>query len=127
MIENNCPGLHMPKVDALINAEVLLPQGKNANNNDVSNLVQAKVKRHFCDGEGNIVGNTDTRPQLYILMYEVKSSNGEVRPYSMNVKVENIWSQVDVEGQRYLIFKSMIDHHLEENIAVGKEDMHVSE
>ena len=38
---------------------------------------------------------------------------------------ENIWLQVDTEGQRYVIFESIIDHHIDSTIAVLKANMYL--
>ena len=53
-------------------------------------------------------------------MYEVDFLDGEVRPYAANIIANTIWSQVDIEGQRYAIFESIIDHHIDSTIAVLK-------
>ena len=34
------------------------------------------------------------------MMYAVEFLDGEVRPYTANIKAKNIWSQVDPKGQR---------------------------
>ena len=40
-------------------------------------------------------------PFLNTLMYDVEFPDGEIREYAANVIMENIYSQVDVEGYRY--------------------------
>ena len=32
---------------------------------------------------------------------------------------------MDTEEQRYLIFKSIIDHHFDKNISISKENMYI--
>ena len=59
-------------------------------------------------------------------MYEVEFPDGEIRPYAANVIADNIWAQVDPEGQRYVIFESIIDHHVDNSVAVSKENMYIS-
>ena len=46
-------------VDALMNAEVLLPQEEEFKGYEGSNLVKAKVIRLFCDEDGNIMRNVN--------------------------------------------------------------------
>ena len=58
-------------------------------------------------------------------MYKVEFPDGEVRPYAANIIAKNIWSQVDPEGQRYVIFEPIIDHHIDSAIAVSKTNMYL--
>ena len=58
-------------------------------------------------------------------MYEVEFPDGEIRPYAANVIADNIWAQVDPDGQRYVIFESIIDHHVDSSVAVTKENMYI--
>ena len=54
-------------------------------------------------------------------MYEVVFLDGEIRPYAVNVIADNIWAQVDPDRQRYVIFELIIDHHVDNSIAMSKE------
>ena len=85
MPDNDVKGLDMniSLVDAFVNAEVLLPQGEESEGyNEECTLVKAKVIRHFCDEDGNIMGNANIRPELNTMMYEVEFPDGEIRPYA---------------------------------------------
>ena len=53
-------------------------------------------------------------------MYEIEFPDGEIRPYAANVIADNIWAQVDPEGQRYVIFESIIDYHVDSSVTVSK-------
>ena len=85
MAVNNCSVLHISLVNVLVNTEVLLPQGEESNGYENSNLVKVKVIRHFCDEDGNIIGNVNIRPQLNTLMYEVEFPDGKIKPYAANI------------------------------------------
>ena len=81
MPENNIHDMSICLVDALINAEVLLPQGEESEGFvEGSNLVKAKVICHFANEDGNIIVNANVRPELNTMMYEVEFPDGEVRP-----------------------------------------------
>ena len=88
-------------------------------------MVKAKIIRHFAYEDGNIIGNTNVQPELNTMMYEVEFPDGEVRPHAANMIAENIWSQVDTEGQRYVTFESIIDHYVDSTIAVSKDNMYI--
>ena len=118
MPEIDISDVNISLVDTFVNVKVIPPQGKEPERYEGSNLVKAKVIRYFCDQDG--LCNANIWPQLNALMYEVEFPDGEMKPYAANVIAENIWSQVDPEGQRYVIFESMIGHHVNNSIAVSK-------
>ena len=70
------------------------------------------------------MGNANICSELNTLMYEVEFPDGEIRPYAAKVIADNIWAQTDPDGQPYVIFESMIDHHVDNSIAASKENMH---
>ena len=57
--ENDDIDMNISLVDAFVNAKVLLPQGEESEEYEGSNLVQVKVIYHFCDEDGNIMGNAN--------------------------------------------------------------------
>ena len=59
MPENNVIDMNISLVDAFVNAKVLLPQGEESEGYKGSSLVRAKVIRHLCDEDGNVMGNAN--------------------------------------------------------------------
>ena len=70
------------------------------------------------------MGNANVYPQLNTLMYEVEFPDGEIRLHTATVIADNLWSQVDPDGQCYVIFKSIINHHVDSSIVVTKESIY---
>ena len=124
MPENDVIDMNISLVDELMNAKVLLPQGEEYEGYEGNSLVRAKVIRHFCDEDGNIMGNANIRLELNILIYEVIFPDGEIRLYAANVIADNIWAQVNLDEQHYVIFNSIIDHHVDSSVAETKENMY---
>jgi len=92
-----------PKVlDSLISAEVLLPKG------DV--LLPAKVIARKRDAEGNLMGRENANPILDTTIYDVQFQDGHVESYSANIIAENIYAQVDEEGQRFVLLDEIMNH-----------------
>ena len=58
------------------------------------------------------------------MMYEVEFPDGEVRSYTANKIADNVWPQVDTDGQPYVIFDMIIDHHVDNSVAVAKENIY---
>ena len=88
--------------DALITAELLLPKG------DI--LLPAKVVGRKKDRNGNPVGTEHKNPILDTRIYEVQFSDGHVEEYAANVIVENMYAQVDEDGNQFLMFDEIMDH-----------------
>ena len=89
--KNGIATFERPMTDTLINAELTLPHGEVQQS--------ARVISRVIDDNGNYVGNYDDNPVLNTLLYNVKFSDGTVREYTANTIIENMYSQVDYDGQ----------------------------
>ena len=49
-------------------------------------------------------------PILDTRIYEVEFEDGAREFYSENLMAENLYSQIDVEGNRHLLLSKIIDH-----------------
>jgi hypothetical protein len=100
----------MPEADAFdaqtydqyILAEVMIPKGDN--------LVTAKVLGRKHDHDGNPIGIGHSNPLLDTRIYKVQFPDGHTEEYAANAIAENIYSQVDEEGNQYLLLKETTDH-----------------
>ncbi len=88
--------------DALISAELMLPKG------DI--LLPAKVMSRKRDENGNPIGVSNTNPILDTRVYEVQFSDGYSESYAANTIIENMYAQVDPEGNHFLLMDEIIDH-----------------
>jgi len=85
-----------------ITAQVLLPKG--------GEMKLGIVSRRRANSDGTMVGRSNENPILDTRVYEVEFGDGEVLEYAANVIAENLYSQVDTEGRRYILLDSIIDH-----------------
>ena len=100
----------MPEADAFdaqmydqyISVEVMVPQG------DI--LVTAKVISCKHDRNGNPIGVGHSNPLLDSRVYEVQFPDGHTEEFAANTIAENIYSQVDEEGNQYILLKEITDH-----------------
>ena len=102
--------------ESYITAQVLLPRGDEFK-------IGTVVRRH-ADRDGNPQGISDKNPILDTRKYEVEFNDGEVLEYAANVIAENLYSQIDEEGKRHVLFDSIIDHK-EDRLITGKVDTFV--
>lgn len=104
------PKADMPEADGFdaemcnqyISVEVLVPRD--------GILIPAKVigPKHVCDGNPIEVGNS--KPLLDSRVYEVQSPDGHTEEFAANTIADNICSQVDTEGNQYLLLSEIINH-----------------
>ncbi len=89
--------------DKFINAEVLLPK-------DGEHMQAAKVVGRARDSMGNVKGSSHTNPMLDTRIYDVMFPDGSISQYAANIIAENVYAQVDDEGNMYTLLKEITDH-----------------
>jgi hypothetical protein len=99
--------------DQYINAEVMLPRGDT--------LQRAQVKSRKRNADGDPVGTANSNPILDSRVYMVEHPDGAISEFTANVIAENLYSQVDSEGNEYLILSEIIDHRKSHD-AVARDD-----
>ena len=115
----------MPEVDEIsdldlyLNAEVLLPQ-------DGEYLRAARVIGRATGEDGVPIGTYDSNPILNTRIYDVMFPDGSIQQYSANVIAENLFSQVDEEGYRYMLLDEIVDYRKDDD-AVHKDDAFVED
>ena len=76
----------------------------------------ARFTKQLKDAEGCPIGVANDNPILDTQMYEVKSANGYKAIFAANTIAENLFAQVDSEGNRHVLFDDITDHRTD-----GKE------
>ena len=107
-----------PYSDLLLNAEVLLPQGED--------IKSAKVIGRSKDSNGDVVGEYDANPLLNSLLYDVEFSDGTIRSYGANVIAQNMYQHLDSDGHAHFTLEAIVDHHVDYDVAVRKEDKYIT-
>ena len=102
-----------PFYDAIIHAEVLLPQGET--------VKSAKVKGRSKDSDGNIVGTYDNNPLLNSMLYDVEFPDGAVKKYAANTITQNMYEQVDGEGYSTSKVDSIVDYDKDKDAVLMKD------
>ena len=105
--------LEAPITDHLIHAEVHMPQGED--------IKPAKVLRRSKDIDGNPIGAYNDHPLLNTIKYDVEFPDGEVKEYCANLIAENMFSQVDANGQVHTLLDAITDY-TKDSTAVAKAD-----
>ena len=82
--------LHISLANSLINAEVLLHQGKEGNGSD-GPIIKARVLCHLTDDNGNFVGTPNEDPKLDTTVYKVEFPDGCQESYATNVIGQEIY------------------------------------
>ena len=87
-----------------LNMELALPQG------DSLEPRMARVTKRLKDANDIPIGTADDNPLLDTRMYEVEYLDGERASLSANHIAENLFAQVDDEGNRQVLMKEIINH-----------------
>jgi hypothetical protein len=91
--------------DTYINMEVALPR-------DDEGPQFAKVTKRLRDANGLPIGTADDNPILDSRVYEVEYMDGHKAALAANTIAENLFSQVDEEGNRFVLLDSIVDHRV---------------
>jgi hypothetical protein len=103
--------------DQFLLAEVVLPL--------LDSMQTAKVIKRKRDDEGNPIGKANTNLVLDQCVYEAEFPDGTIKEYSANMIAEALFSQVDDEGNQFLLIDSIIDHEKDETHALKVEDLYI--
>ena len=69
----------------------------------------ARVKKRLKDNQGRPIGIASDNPIIDTRMYEVKYQDGHMAALTGNLIAENIFAQVDEEGNRSVLFDEIVD------------------
>jgi hypothetical protein len=70
----------------------------------------ARVTKRLKDNNGNPIGIANANPILDTRLYEVEYCDGHKAAISANIIAENLFSQVDNDGHRQILFDTIIGH-----------------
>ena len=62
------------------------------------------------DKDGLPIGRSNNNPILDTRMYEVEYQDGHKTSLAANAIAENMFAQVDDEGNRHVLFEAIVDH-----------------
>ena len=76
----------------------------------------ARVLKQSLDAAGNYKGESHNNPMLDTRIYDVIFPGVAVRQYSANSIAENMYSQVDQEGNTMALLDTIIDHRRDKSV-----------
>ena len=109
----------IPDLDLFINAEVLLPQ-------DGEHMRSARVIGRAVDRNGISIGEYNPNPILNSRVYDVMFPDGAIHQYAANLIAENMYSQIDEDGHRFIIMDEIVDHKRKSS-ALDEEDAFITD
>ena len=92
--------------DRYLNMELAVPRGDNPNPQ------YAKVTKQLRDTNGIPIGTANENPILDSRMYEVEYQDGTKASLAANYISENLFAQVDQEGNRHVLLDELIDYRV---------------
>ena len=67
-------------------------------------------------------GTFDNKPNLNMIISEVKFPDGQVQEYTVNLITQNILKQTDSKGFSMTLMDGIVAHQMDKLIAVSKQD-----
>ena len=92
--------------DTYLNMELALPKDGDENH-------FAKVTKRLRDANGLPIGVADDNPMLDTRIYEVEYLDGHKASLTANTIAQNLFAQVDKEGNRHVLMDEIIDHRVD--------------
>ena len=89
-------------LDQYLTANVVLPH------NDT--MQKGYVRARKRDANGNPKGIANNNPLLDTRVYDVEFPDGKIKEYNVNMISEFLYSQVDDEGNEFILLDEIIDH-----------------
>ena len=105
--------------DTYLNMELAIPQG------DSLEPRLARVTKRLKDTNGLPIGLANENPILDTRMYEVEYLDGEWTSLAANNIAENLFAQIDDEGNRQVLMDEIIGHRSNEH-AVKQQDTFIT-
>ena len=89
--------------DTYLNMELALPRGGGE-------VEFGRVTKRLRDKDGLPIGTANDNPILDTRVYEVEFPDGHKASLAANAIAENLFSQIDDEGNRHVMLEEIIDH-----------------
>ena len=87
-------------------------------------MAYAKVLRRKRRSDGTLVGTEHNVPILDTRIYEIEHADGSISEYNTNTLLENLYNQVDEDGNQFNLLDSIIDHRKTEQ-AISQDDGYI--
>jgi hypothetical protein len=101
--------------DPYLSMELALPRGED------NRMEFARVRKRLKDDDGNPIGTANANPILDTRVYEVEWLDGRTERLQANVIAENLFAQIDEEGNRHVLLDDIIDYRKTDE-AVTEDD-----
>jgi hypothetical protein len=95
--------------DMYLNMELTIPR-------DSDGPKSTRVTKRLKDKDGLPIGRANNNPILDMIMYEVEYPNGHKASLAANAIEENMFTQIDGEGNRHVLFEGIIDHRTDGSV-----------
>ena len=90
--------------DTYLNIEIALPR------DGIEQPVFGRVTKRMRDEHGRPIGTANDNPILDTRLYEVEYLDGHKAAMSANIIADNMFAQVDEEGNRFVLMDEITDH-----------------
>ena len=104
-------------IDCYLNMELIMDVG-------TSGKRRGRVIKQSRGPDGEPIGRAHTNPLFDTREYDIEFTDGAIERYMANVIAENMFAQVDEEGNMYMILQEIVDHKKDNSAMPMAEGMY---
>jgi hypothetical protein len=106
-------------IDKYLNVELIMNMGTNDER-------RGRVVKRSRGLDGEAIGRAHPNPLFDTREYEVEFTDGTREKYQANIIAENMFAQVDDEGNQYLLLQEIVDHKKDNSAIPISEGMTIN-
>ena len=104
-------------IDRYLNMELIMDVGTSGER-------RGRVIKRSRGPDGEPIGRAHTNPLFDTREYDIEFTDGAIERYTANVIAENMFAQVDEEGNMYMILQEIVDHKKDNSAVPMAEGMY---
>ena len=104
-------------IDRYLNMELIMDVGTSGER-------RGRVIKRSRGPDGEPIGRAHTNPLFDTREYDIEFTDGAIERYTANVIAENMFAQVDEEGNMYMILQEIMDHKKDNSAVPMAEGMY---
>ena len=104
-------------IDHYLNMELIMDVGTSGER-------RGRVIKRSRGLDGEPIGRAHTNPLFDTREYDIEFTDGAIERYTVNVIAENMFAQVDEEGNMYMILQEIVDHKRDNSAMPMAEGMY---
>ena len=114
-LDQNGNPITYPDVDAPVNESAVMENDNSMIGSKIplphsGEVMEGTVRKRKRLDDGTLCGAANSNPLLDLRIYEVEFPDRTYQDYATNTLIENLYANIDQDGQHYSILKGIVGH-----------------